>query len=146
MHLVAELDVSPDRAYALFTEKASLEGWLTTIAEVEPRLGGRYELFWDPGNRSSNSTLGCRITAYDPGRLLAFDWRSPAQFERFANAADPLTHVVVTFASAGAGTVVHLVHSGWRSSPEWEEARAWQERAWSLAFQGLPEAARAARR
>jgi hypothetical protein len=55
--------------------------------------------------------------------------------------ADPLTHVTVSFASCDDGsepcTEVHLVHSGWRSSPEWEEARQWFERAWSNVFEEL---------
>ena len=54
-----------------------------------------------------------------------------------ANGADPLTHVVVTFAARGSGSGVHLVHSGWRSTPEWEEARPWQERAWAGALEKL---------
>jgi hypothetical protein len=76
-----------------------------------------------------------------PGQLLAFQWRSPMQFKSFANTADPLTHVVVTVVAEGSGARVHLVHSGWHSSPEWEEARAWQEMAWTGAFKELERVA-----
>ena len=34
-------------------------------------------------------------------------------------------------------TKVHLVHSGWRSSAEWEEARQWFEKMWSGCFKEL---------
>jgi hypothetical protein len=34
-------------------------------------------------------------------------------------------------------TEAHLIHSGWGSSPEWEEARQWFVRAWGLAFEQL---------
>ena len=64
-------------------------------------------------------------------------WKSPKQFKHFANNADPLTHVVVFFIPYGDSTEVHIIHSGWRSSAEWEEARQWQDRAWRLAFNAL---------
>ena len=136
-HLTASLDCPAEKAFAYFTDGKKLQTWLTTQADVEPRLGGRYELFWDPSDRENNSTIGCRITALVPGQLIAFDWKSPKQFKAFANAADPLTHVTVSFIPEGKRTKVHLVHSGWRSTPEWGEARAWQERAWAGALGAL---------
>lgn len=136
------LPISPEEAFAFFTKRALVESWLSAVADVEPTEGGRYELFWEPDDRENNSTIGCRVTAIAPGQFLAFQWRSPKQFKQFANAADPLTHVVVTFMPDGSGTRVHLIHSGWRSSPEWEAARLWQERAWQSAFQKLEHVAR----
>lgn len=55
------------------------------------------------------------------------------------NAADPLTHVAVFFVPASGKTEVYLVHSGWRSSPEWEEARRWFVKMWEHAFSQLEE-------
>lgn len=137
IHLSVELKCPAEEAFALFTDKERLEGWLTEEADVEPWVGGKYELFWDPTDRENNSTLGCRVTALAQGRLLAFDWKSPAQFKGFANAADPLTHVVVTFLPRPEGSELQLVHSGWRSTPAWGEAKAWQERAWRGALEAL---------
>lgn len=137
IHVSTTVNVSPSMAYAYFTENELLMSWLTVRAEVEEWVGGKYELFWEPDDPTNNSTIGCRITAMAPGQFLAFQWRSPKQFKSFANVADPLTHVVVSFAPEGSGTRIHLVHSGWRSSGQWEEARQWQENAWSAAFMEL---------
>jgi uncharacterized protein YndB with AHSA1/START domain len=142
IHVSATLAVDVSRAFQYFTRAELLQEWLAPAASVEPRLGGRYELFWDPSDRENNSTIGCRVTALSPNQFLAFQWRSPKQFKAFANGADPLTHVVVVFAAEGSGTRVHLIHSGWRSTAEWAEARAWQERAWTGAFSKLKETAR----
>ncbi len=143
IHLEATLRCGVERAYAHFVDPALLVTWLTEAAEVEERVGGRYELFWEPDRRERNSTLGCRLTAVVRHQLLGFEWKSPEQFAAFANAADPLTHVVVAFVPAGEGTIVHLVHSGWRSAgpgaEQWEEARLWQERAWRGALAALAE-------
>jgi uncharacterized protein YndB with AHSA1/START domain len=137
IHLKATLGCKPDAAYAHFVDPALLTAWLTEAAEVEAKVGGKYELFWEPDQRQHNSTLGCRVTAVEPNQLIAFEWKSPKQFADFANTADPLTHVVVAFIPAGEHTIVHLTHSGWRSSAQWEEARVWQEQAWRGAMAAL---------
>ena len=139
IHLTTHLPCEPHLAFEMFSVEKALESWLAPVAEVEPTVGGRFELFWEPNDRENNSTIGCRITAIERDQLIAFEWRSPKQFKHFANQADPLTHVVVCFMPGRDGTDVHLVHSGWRSSAEWEEARQWQERAWRGAFQMLEQ-------
>jgi uncharacterized protein YndB with AHSA1/START domain len=137
IHLSVRLGCDARHAFEMFTVDRLLESWLAGVAEVEPVVGGKYELFWDPEDRENNSTLGCKVTAIEPDKFLSFEWRSPKQFKHFANNADPLTHVVVFFIPDGQATEVYLVHSGWRSSSEWEEARQWQESAWSGAFKEL---------
>jgi hypothetical protein len=81
------------------------------------------------------------VTAIEQDGLLCFEWKGPAQFRHFMNDADPLTHVVVFFVPctdvAGPCTEVRLVHSGWRSSAEWEEARQWFDRSWNVALEQL---------
>jgi uncharacterized protein YndB with AHSA1/START domain len=141
IYLHACMRCEAEEAFSYFTDNGRLQEWLTEVADVEPMIGGKYELFWEPTERESNSTIGCRITGLTPGRLIAFEWKSPKQFERFANTADPLTHVVITFFANGDRTEVNLVHSGWRSTPEWKEAQAWQENAWRSAFERLEEKA-----
>ncbi len=134
LHLSARLQCNPHRAFEMFTVNSLLESWLTEAAEVEPVVGGKYELFWEPDDRENNSTIGCRITAIETDAFLSFEWRSPKQYKHFANNADPLTHVVVFFIPSHEWTQVNLIHSGWRSATEWNEARQWQERAWSVAL------------
>jgi uncharacterized protein YndB with AHSA1/START domain len=131
------LPLAPSACFRLFTEPEQLQSWLCAAATVEARLGGRYELYWKPADPENDSTIGCRITAFEQDQLLAFQWRSPKQFKPFANAADPLTHVLVTFHEVVAGAKVTLVHSGWRSTPEWLAAAQWQRVAWDYAFQAL---------
>ena len=139
--LQVRVPLPPPDVFDLFATEYGLTSWLCPAAHVEPSVGGAYELFWRPDDRERDSTLGCRLTAYAPDSLLAFDWKSPVVFAPFANAADPLTHVVVSFSLDGPGTAVHLVHSGWRAAAPWREARAWQERAWRGALAQLGDVA-----
>jgi hypothetical protein len=34
-------------------------------------------------------------------------------------------------------TEVHLLHTGWRDTAEWEEARQWFDKAWAMALSEL---------
>jgi uncharacterized protein YndB with AHSA1/START domain len=137
IHLTATLKCDPHHAYEMFTVNAKLTSWLTRIAEVEPVVGEKFELFWRPEDRENDSTIGCKVTAVEVDQMISFEWRSPVQFKHFANDVDPLTHVVVFFIPDGEVTKVHLIHSGWRKTPEWEEARQWQEKAWRMALKVL---------
>jgi uncharacterized protein YndB with AHSA1/START domain len=109
-------------------------------AVIDPKVEGKYELFWDPENPERDSTIGCKVTALEPGKFLSFEWKGPVQFSQFMNNTDPLTQVTVFFIPTDPKTTeVHLIHTGWKSSPEWEEARKYFETAWSSAFAKLQE-------
>jgi uncharacterized protein YndB with AHSA1/START domain len=133
----ARLHCSIERAFAMFTQNEQIQRWLTKVADVEPVVGGRYELFWDLDNPEHNSTLGCKVTAIEPNALLAFEWKGPTQL-RVMNESDPLTHVAVFFTPCAEVltpcTDVYLLHTGWRATRDWEEARMHFVRNWENAF------------
>lgn len=141
IHRRVSLRCDVRRAFEKFTINESIQSWLAPLAHVEPREGGRYELFWDLETREQNSTIGCKVTAIERDKFLSFEWKGPTQYLHFMNDSDPLTHVVVFFIprmeDGVAFTEIHLIHSGWRGSPEWEEARQWFERAWRVSFEEL---------
>ncbi|UCD20034.1 MAG: SRPBCC domain-containing protein [candidate division WOR-3 bacterium] len=137
-----QLKCDVKKAFDMFTQNEYLQSWLAEIADVEPKPGGKYELFWDPDDRENNSTIGCRITAIEEGKFVAFEWKGPKQFKHFMNNTVPLTHVVVFFLPCGRGglspcTEVHLVHTGWGEGGEWQEARSYFEKAWLIGLKNL---------
>jgi len=137
-----ELDCNISTAFNLFTVNELLEDWLTEKAEIDPKVGGNYELFWEPENREINSTIGCKITGIETDKFLSFDWKGPIDFQSFMNDADPLTHVIIYFShndNHPNKTTVHLFHTGWRKDPVWQKARNYFENAWLKALQGLKE-------
>ena len=139
IHASAVLKCSPADAFRHFTDSALVVTWLADRAEVEPVIGGKYEIFWDsPPAPPNRGTSGCKISVLVADELLAFDWIGPSMFDDAMNVADPATHVVVTFVPlADGGTKVHLVHSGWGHSPAWDKPRAWFDRAWNGALDAL---------
>ena len=83
IHNTIQLNCDEDQAFKMFTINKNLESWLTLQADVEPKAGGKYELFWDPNDRENDSTIGCKITAIEPGKFLSFEWKGPQQFAHF---------------------------------------------------------------
>jgi uncharacterized protein YndB with AHSA1/START domain len=128
------LKCDSEEAFKMFTVGQHLEEWLTQVADVEPEVGGKYELFWNPEDRESDSTLGCKILAIQPNKFLCFEWKGPKQFKHFMNEANPLTNIVVFFIPLEQSTEVYLVHTGWGDTEEWEEARQWFDRTWKTAL------------
>jgi len=142
IQIVIELNCDVGQAFNFFTINEELESWLPEKAEIEPKVGGKYELFWDPQNREINSTIGCKITSLEKNKFLSFEWKGPEMFQSFMNFCDPLTQVVVVFSSNSADpkkTTLFLFHSGWRDDPDWQKARDYFEKAWSGALTNLKE-------
>jgi uncharacterized protein YndB with AHSA1/START domain len=141
IHQSAHVACSPERAYQYFTENELLEAFFTVKADVEPRVGGKYELDWDPPSRPEQSTVGCRVTALAENRILAFDWKGPPPYSEVMNIADPLTHVTLAFFPSGDGhggqTEIHVLHSGWGEGERWEAARHYFDAAWRQVLDAL---------
>ncbi|MFX0009825.1 MAG: SRPBCC domain-containing protein [Candidatus Hermodarchaeota archaeon] len=137
-----ELNCELKQAFEFFTMNKKLESWLPEKADVEPKVGGKYELFWQPQNPEINSTIGCKITSIEKDKFLSFEWKGPEMYQSFMNFCDPLTHVVVVFTPDSIDpkkTLLYLFHTGWRDDADWHEARDYFEKAWTSALTNLKE-------
>lgn len=135
-HSIA-LICGPDSAFEFFTVNKHLQKWLTNLADVEAKIGGKYELFWNLDDKENDSTVGCKVLAIALNRFLCFEWKGPRQFKHFMNDVRPLTNVIVFFVPTPEGTEIHLLHTGWRDTTEWEEARKWFQKTWMMALSEL---------
>ena len=99
----------------MFINNNSLEMWLAEIADVEPYIGGKFELFWDKDNLDVNCTKGCKVTAIEVNKQLSFEWKGPLQFASFMNDVESLTQVTVKFIPDNNNTEIHLIHKGWKN-------------------------------
>jgi uncharacterized protein YndB with AHSA1/START domain len=146
IHVSAILDVDVGTAFEMFASADNIRKWLIDpfgggAALVEPKVGGKFELFWNADGGAREGTPGCQITALVPSRLIGFNWKGPTEVAVPMNRADPLTHVTVSFSPIGNGhkgrTAVNLIHSGWGSSSDFQAGRAYFEQAWTAAFRNL---------
>lgn len=134
IHLSVALKCTPGQAFDMFTKNEHLSKWLSLIADVEPRVNGKYELFWRADDRDNDSTIGCKVLAIEAPKYIMFEWKGPERLKDVMNNVRPLTQVVVFFIPAAGGTEVHLIHTGWRGTPEWERARNVFIKSWKMAF------------
>jgi len=135
-----DLAVPRDRVWDAWTRPERLAEWLCLRANVEPVVGGRYELFWnpEPSRPESDSTVGCRVLSIDRPRLLRFTWRGSDDVADVMNVdGAPVTEVEVRLGPTPDGTRLTVTHTGWGEGPGWERARAWFDRAWSGALERL---------
>ena len=132
-----ELPVPPGEALDWFLEPGKLARWLCEKAEVEPRIGGRYELFWDPARPDVNSTLGCRVLEYEPGKILKVSWAGNEEQLEFMEPGS--TTVAVSVETVGSGCRLRLEHHGFGGSNRWLKAERWFDTAWKNALARLTE-------
>lgn len=110
-----ELSVDPLRAFQFFTQ--DIDKWWSRdrrnhfrapwvgIMRFEAGVNGRLIEIYDEDTNDIYE-VG-RITIWEPGTRLTFDWRLP----NFS--ADEITQVDIRFERTEIGTLVTLEHSGW---------------------------------
>ncbi len=72
------LECTAHQAFEMFTHNDLLVDWFSPLADVEPWVSGKYELFWNPDDKQNDSTIGCKVTAIAQDKLLAFEWKGPS--------------------------------------------------------------------
>ncbi len=122
-----------------WTSSETITEWFPPEANIEPRLGGAFELFFDPNNHSHQSTIGCVFTAFKPNSQIAFTWKGPNNFADFMNIPQSLTHVTISFVEEGDHVIVKLEHTGWGEGPQWEGAENWHREQWQNALNDLKQ-------
>lgn len=123
IELALRVAATPERAFDAFTSETAL-WWRPNalfgftprepgIVAFEPGEGGR---FIETRKDGRIFEIG-RITAWEPGRRLAFTWRQ-ASFR-----PDQITHVEIRFDPVGDQTRITLSHEGFDRLPDGHVAR-----------------------
>lgn len=113
-----------------WTDAERITEWFAPSAVIEPRHGGKFELYFNPAEPSSMSTSGCVILKIEEPHLLTFEWKGPDPFADTMNRSGQLTSVEVVLEPEPDGTRVILRHDGWKDSADWLAARKWHVQAW----------------
>ena len=112
--------------YSAFVDPHHLTGWMCDEANVEPKVGGRYEDGWNEPRFVSRG----QITRMTADLDLGYRWLAPAPIARLMNVPTPKTAVYVRLQESPEGIDVTLEHTGWGQGDDWEEARSWHFRLW----------------
>lgn len=115
--------------------------WFAPEAVVEPKEGGPFELYFEPGNTTGMNTKGCKIIKLVEGKELQFTWKGPDQFTEIMNQDNELTIVNVHFEEVDKETTKVIVeHTGFKDNDIWADAVKWHQMAWSGVLHSLKSA------
>jgi len=127
IELSRTLQASPDRVFRAWTDAEELMRWWTTTAESDVRTGGAFSYGFEFEDASRDHTYTGTYRDVTPGERISFPWQG----------ALGETTVDVQLRPAGDGTEVTLVHSGWGSGEQWDEAVELHEQGWGFFLDNL---------
>lgn len=119
-----------------WTTARGAESFFAPRADIELRIGGRYEILFSPdmppGQRGAE---GLRVLSFLPEEMLSFEWSAPPQFSEERRGK---TWVVVQLRAENLqSTRVRLTNLGWGEGGRWADVRAYFEVAWRLVLARL---------
>lgn len=124
------------QAWQAWTTREGIVSFFAPDAKVEPRVGGAFQIYFDPGAEpGAKGADDMRYLALQPQKMLSFDWNAPPFLPE---ARQQRTFVVVRFAAVDNSTTrVTLHHTGWGEGGEWDKAHAYFDRAWTAVLGGM---------
>jgi len=128
-----------ERVWAVWTDPEAMT-FVSVESNIELRVGGPYEWFLDlpPDEDGRRGGEGCRVLAFLPYRVLAFDWSFPPSIPSLRR-SQAKTQVVVRFEEAGAGTRLRFSQIGWQEGEEWDAGYAYFDDAWDYVLQAMAQ-------
>jgi uncharacterized protein YndB with AHSA1/START domain len=95
-------EISPERMFALWSRSEEIARWWPPEAEIEPRVGGKFELSWP----DRNWFLRGKVTVFEAGKRFGFTWHWLHEKDDA-----PRREVLVEMAPReGGGTVLTITH------------------------------------
>ena len=125
-----------DQAWAAWTTREGITSFFAPDARVEPRVGGPFQIYMDPGGAPGmKGADDMRYLALQPKKMLSFDWNAPPSLPE---ARTQRTFVIVRFFSVDEqSTRITLHHTGWGDGGEWDKTYAYFDRAWGAVLGNL---------
>ena len=115
---------SPERVFRALTEKADLERWFVSRAEVDARPGGSFSFTWQP-----HETVNGTFVEVDPPRRLVTLWDEGPSLG--------FTEVTFELTPRPGGTVLRLVHTGFGEGEDWDRLYADINSGWDAELEHL---------
>jgi uncharacterized protein YndB with AHSA1/START domain len=146
--LEATVDAPVEEIFRLWTTADEIPKFFAPKAVIEPRLGGRYEMIFDPKNDpegDNSGTKGARILRFEPNRALWFEWtgfqrtgldpHGPVAWPEEKDRRPIATWVELQFDRVPGNpgkTRVQLIERGFGRGGKWEDAIQYFWRNWAL--------------
>ncbi len=131
------VDAPRGAVWDAWTQEDILTSWFAPYANIELRVGGKYEILFAPPDAPLNTRggEGCRVLSFLPQEMLSFSWNAPPSLKE---ARKYRSRIVLQFEDApDGGTQVTLTHLGFGPEPMWDEVYNDFDKAWSSVLNSL---------
>jgi len=124
------------KVWNAWTTKEELIKFFAPEAEIELKLGGKFEMYFlldnPPGTRGGE---GNKILSFVPHKMLSFEWNAPPQFP---DVREEKTYCVVFFDKLDLNsTKIRFYHLGWQEGDEWDQVYNYFQKAWDYVLENL---------
>ncbi len=141
--LEVTLDAPPAEVYRLWTTADGVKKFLAPAANIEPRVGGRYQIIFDPVADPEGAFHGTkvgRVLSVVPDKEIAFDWPMPP-FGPELGGPPVVTWVELQFLPSPdktGRTRLLFAQYGFRTGGKWDPAFAlFRDKNWPLVLNRL---------
>jgi uncharacterized protein YndB with AHSA1/START domain len=126
---LVNVDAPQSVVWDTWTTTTGVRTFLSPMANVTAKEGGPYELLFAPeAAEGARGTEGCTILALTAPHTLAFDVLSPPSI----SLGDARTRVIVHLKALDDETTrIQIVHEGFESGPNWDDAHFYYSEFWS---------------
>ena len=135
LRIARRYPVAPEKVWRAWTEPEALKRWWgpdagdrVSLAQLDPRVGGRYRIVFGGPQGTDHEVQGVYREVV-PYRRLVFTWTWPN------STPDRESLVTIVFKAAGGGTELDFRHERFFD----EAARDGHRRGWSAAFDKLEQ-------
>ncbi len=124
------IDRTIDEVWGAWTTEEGIRSFFAPACNIEIKPKGAYEILFDLGAaQGSQGGEGMIILAVQEPEMLSFTWNAPPHLK---NVRGHMTHVTVRLEEIGPRkTKVSLIHDGWGSGEEWDQAFEYFQIAWN---------------
>lgn len=132
------IKASLEQAWQSWTTREGIVGFFAPDARIEPRVGGAFQIYIDPGAApGSRGADDMRFMALQPQKMISFDWNAPPSLPEVRKQR---TFVTVRFEPVDAEhTKVSLHHTGWGDGGDWDRSYAYFDKAWGQVLGNLKQ-------
>ena len=117
VELSVRIDAPPETVFRFFTDPERMRQWMGTVAEIDPRPGGRYRV-----NVTGIDVAAGEYLEVVPPERIVWTWG----WEGSDTIPPGSTTVEVTLVPSGDATIVYLRHSGLPTEEfEQEHRKGW---------------------